>query len=48
MVTLTVVLLLVFVPASRRILAGLLRGMFAVLAVAFLITRDGGGRRRGF
>ncbi len=47
MVTLTVVLLLVFVPASRRILAGLLRGLFAVLGVAFLITRDGGGRRRG-
>ena len=46
MVTLTVVLLLVFVPASRRILAGLLKGIFVILGVAFLITR-GGGRRRG-
>lgn len=48
MVTLTVILLLVFVPAFRRVFSGLIRGVFAVLGVAFLITRDSGDRRRGF
>jgi hypothetical protein len=48
MVTLTVILILLFVPASRRILSGLLRGILAVLGVAFLITRNPGGRRTGF
>jgi hypothetical protein len=48
MITLTVILVLVFVPASRCILSSVLWGIFAVLGVAFLITKDSGGRRRGF
>jgi len=48
MITLTVILVLVLVPASRRILASVLWGVFAVLGLAFLITKDAGGRRRGF
>lgn len=48
MITLMVILVLVLVPASRRILASVLWGVFAVLGLAFLITKDGGGRRRGF
>jgi len=48
MVTLTVILLLAFVPASRRVLSGLLRGVFELLGVAFVVTRGSGGRRRGF
>ena len=46
MITLSVLLVLVFVPASRRILSSVLWGIFAALGVVFLITKDGGGRRR--
>ena len=48
MITLTLILLLVFVPASRRILSGILFGAFSLLGLAFLISRESGGRRRGF
>jgi hypothetical protein len=48
MFTLTVLLLLIFVPASRRLLIGLVNGVFALLGVAFLITKDSNRRRRGF
>ena len=47
MITLTLILLLIFVPASRRVLAGMLLGAFSLLGLAFLISRESGGRRRG-
>jgi hypothetical protein len=47
MITLTIVFLLVFVPASRSIVSNLLRGILTVLGIAFLITRNSGGHRRG-
>jgi hypothetical protein len=48
MITLTLILLLVFVPASRRVLSGMILGAFSLLGLAFLISRESGGRRRGF
>jgi len=48
MITLSVLLLLIFVPASRRLFIGLVNGVFALLGVAFLITKDSNRRRRGF
>jgi len=48
MITLTVIALLVFVPASRRILGGMLSSFLAALGVAFVVTRDSRTRRRGF
>jgi hypothetical protein len=48
MITLTLFLLLVFVPASRRILSGMILGAFSLLGLAFLISRESGGRRRRF
>jgi hypothetical protein len=48
MITLTLILLLVFVPASRRILSGMILGALSLLGLAFLISRESGGRRRGF
>ena len=48
MITLSVLFLLIFVPGSRRMLFGFLRGIVAILTGAFLITRNSGGRRRGF
>jgi hypothetical protein len=48
MITLTLILLLVFVPASRRVLSGMIFGAFSLLGLAFLISRDSGGRRRRF
>ena len=48
MITLTVILVLVFVPASRRIFSSVLWGIFAMLGVAFLITRSANGRSRGY
>jgi hypothetical protein len=47
MVTLTIIALLIFVPASRRILSGFVSGVFGVLGLSFMITRVSGGRRRG-
>jgi hypothetical protein len=47
MITLTIILLLIFIPASRRILAGLVSGILSLLGLAFFITRDTGRRRRG-
>jgi hypothetical protein len=46
MIVVTIILLLIFFPASRRILAGFVYGILSVLGLAFLITRDT-GRRRG-
>jgi hypothetical protein len=48
MITLTIIALLVFVPASRRILGGFLSSILAALGVAFVVTRDSRPRRRGF
>ena len=48
MITLTLILLLIFVPASRRILSGMILGAFALLSLAFLVSKETGGRRRGF
>lgn len=48
MVTLTVILLLVFVPASLAILWGLISGILSLLGLAFLITRSADARRRNF
>lgn len=48
MVTLTIILLLLFVPVSRRILGGMLSAALAALGIAFVITRNASsGRRRG-
>ena len=46
MITVTMIALLVFVPASRRILGRFIAGIFGLLGLAFLITRDSGRRRR--
>ena len=48
MITLTIILLLLFVPPARRILSALLGGLLSVLGLAFLITRNPGGRHKGF
>jgi hypothetical protein len=37
---------LVFVPASRRILSGFVSGVFSLLGLASIITRDTGRWRR--
>jgi hypothetical protein len=47
MITLTVILLLIFVPASRAVLGELISGVLSLLGLAFLITSSTGGRRRG-
>jgi hypothetical protein len=47
MVTLTLIFLLIFVPAARRVLSGLIMGAFSLLGLAFLISRESGGRRKG-
>jgi hypothetical protein len=47
MITLTIILLLIFIPASRRILAGFLSGILSLLGLAVLITRDTERRRKG-
>jgi hypothetical protein len=47
MITLTLICLLIFVPPSRGILRGFLSSIFSLLGLAFLISRDSGGRRRG-
>jgi hypothetical protein len=47
MITLTVILLLMFVPTSRAVLRGLISGVLSLLGLAFLITSSAGGRRRG-
>ena len=47
MITLTVILLLVFVPAVRRNVARMLWGIFAATGIVFLADRDSHARRRG-
>jgi hypothetical protein len=47
MITLSVILLLVFVPQSRRLLSGLLWGVFSVVGLIFLAAPDTRPRRRG-
>lgn len=47
MITLTMILLLVFVPAARRNLARMLWGIFAATGIVFLADRDSHARRRG-
>jgi hypothetical protein len=47
MITLTLILQLIFIPASRRILSGLVSGILSLLGLAFLITTDTGRRRKG-
>jgi hypothetical protein len=48
MITLTLILLLIFVPASRRVLSGMILGAISLLGLVFLISRESGGRRRGW
>ncbi len=48
MITMTVIFLMVLMPGFRRLMGGLTVGIFSVLGLAFMITRDSGGRRRGF
>jgi hypothetical protein len=48
MVTLTIILLLLFVPASRRLLSDIFSAVLFVLGIAFLVTRESRTRRRGF
>jgi hypothetical protein len=47
MITLTIIFLLIFVPTSRGVLRGFVSGIFSLLGLAFLVTRNSGGRRRG-
>jgi hypothetical protein len=47
MFTSTIMLLLIFIPASRRILGGFVSGILSLLGLAFLVTRDTGRRRKG-
>ncbi len=48
MVTLTIIALLVFVPASRRVFSGLLTLVLAVLGIVFVVTQDSHPHRKGF
>jgi len=45
MITLTILALLLFVPASRRLFSTLCSGILGVLGLAFLITQNGASRR---
>jgi hypothetical protein len=47
MITLTLIALLIFVPSARGIMGGFISGIFSLLGLAFLISRELGGRRRG-
>ncbi len=47
MITLTLLALLIFVPSARGILGGFVSGIFSLLGLAFFISRERGGRRRG-
>jgi hypothetical protein len=47
MITLTIMFLLIFVPACRGVLRGFVSGIFSLLGLALLVTRNSGGRRRG-
>ncbi len=47
MITLTLLALLIFVPSARGILGGFVSGIFSLLGLAFLISREPSGRRRG-
>ena len=47
MITLTLIALLIFVPSARGILGGFISGIFSLLGLAFLISRESGGRLRG-
>jgi hypothetical protein len=47
MITLTLIWLLVFVPVSRRFLSGMILCALALLSLAFLVSKESGGRRRG-
>ncbi|HUA24337.1 MAG TPA: hypothetical protein VMA54_09480 [Steroidobacteraceae bacterium] len=48
MITLTIILLLVFVPALRRPLFRMLCGILAAVGIVFLIAPDSRPRRKGF
>jgi hypothetical protein len=45
MITLSIILILVFVPASRRPFERLAAGLFGLLGIAFLITSAGDRRK---
>jgi hypothetical protein len=47
MITLSIILLLVFVPESRRTLSRLLGGLLAAVGIVFLAARDSHAPRRG-
>ncbi len=45
MVTLTIILLLILVPASRRVLGGIFRSILGALGIVALVARDSSSRR---
>ena len=47
MITLTIILLLMFVPASRRLLSRMLVSILAAIGIVFLVAPDSRPRRRG-
>jgi hypothetical protein len=47
MITLTIILLLVFVPASRRLLSRMLVSILGAIGIVFLVAPDSRPRRRG-
>jgi len=47
MITLTIILLVIIVPESRRVLGGFASGILSLFGLAFLITRDTGRRHKG-
>ena len=46
MITLTIIILLVFVPASRRLLFRMLVSILAAIGIVFLVAPDSRPRRR--
>jgi len=48
MITLTIILLLVFVLASRRTLSQMLVGILAAIGIVFFVAPDSRTRRRKF
>jgi hypothetical protein len=47
MVTLTIILLLIFVPAARRILSQIFFGILGALGIITFVAGDSRTRRRG-
>lgn len=47
MITMTIIFLLLFVPASRRLLSSIVSAILVALGIAFLVTRDSRTHRKG-